>query len=217
MYSWGYLKNVALAKLDLTEDEAETQGLIERFPYYANEVITQVCSAIKPKNTFAEFTITNDPAEVNDNVKLVGDTCRMPSDFIAFGDDVNERFYEEFGIITSCECHDEDFKYLGYNRLVFKRPGTYQISYKARWIDFNNIPRTDDDGISYTGPIDDSYEIDVPADILDCIPAYIASQCFKIDDQYRSQVFRNEYEMSLARIDDTSYKNTKTFSIGGDW
>lgn len=233
MYQWGYLKNLALAKLDLTEEEAETQGLIERFPYYANEVITQVCSSIKPKHTFAEFIVVDktylelrygpiddgkhSTVAKNHGLVLIGTTETMPSDFIAFGDDVNERIYQEYNAIFTETATDEHFRYLGYNKILFKKTGTYQISYNARWIDFSNVPRSDVDDIQYTGPIDDSYELDVPADILDCIPAYIASQCFKIDDQYKSQVFRNEYEMSLARIDNTDFKNTKTFSIGGDW
>ena len=65
--------------------------------------------------------------------------------------------------------------------------------------------------------LDNNYQIDVPNDILDCIPSYVASQCYKIDDDYKSQVYRNEYEMMLARIDATNYKNTKTIKIGGDW
>lgn len=228
MYTWGYLKTLALAKLDLTEDEAQTQGLIDRFPYYANEVITQVCSAIKPKNTFAEFNVVDKryldskygPFEDADyaaiakehGLVLIGVAEKMPSDFIAFGDDVNERAYIEYNATFYENATDEHFRYLGYNKVLFKKVGTYQISYKARWIDFCNGTRNGIDG-----PMDDIEELDVPADILDCIPAYIASQCFKIDDQYKSQVFRNEYEMSLARIDDTDFRNTKTFEIGGDW
>lgn len=208
MYQWGYLKEAALAKLDLTEDEAAEQNLIEKFPFYANEVITQVCSAIKPKWTFAEFVVTDS----NLHTKLT-----MPSDFICFGDDVNLITETEFGITSTRAATDYDFRYVGYNEVMFFNIGVYRISYNARWIDFNSIEREDDDGVSYTGPIDDSYVINVPADILDCIPNYIASQCFKIDDQYKSQVFRNEYEMSLARIDNTNYKNTKTFVVGGDW
>lgn len=230
MYTWGYIKSVSLAKLDLTEEEAENQGLIANFPYYANEVITQVCSAIKPKNTFAEFIVVDrkylelNYGPINNNeyekvakehgLTLIGTVACMPSDFTAFGDDVNERVYSEYNAIFVESATDEDFRYLGYNKVLFRKPGTYQISYKARWIDFVNI--TSDDGTRF-GTMSDSYELDVPADILDCIPNYIASQCFKIDDMEKSQIFRNEYEMSLARIDDTDYKNSKTFSIGGDW
>jgi hypothetical protein len=204
MYSWGYLKNVALAKLDLTEDEATNQGLLTTFPYYANEVITQVSSTIKPNNKFAEFVAVDREEDLTEGKYLVGVQCQMPADFIGFGDDVNERTYQQYGARFTEEASDENFRYVGYNRVMFKKPGTYQISYKARWIDFSQELAEDD-------------VLDVPADILECIPSYIASQCFKIDDQHKSQVFRNEYEIFFARIDDTDYKNTKNFVIGGDW
>ena len=195
MYTWGYLKQVILSKLDLTEEEAETQNLISRFPYYANEVITQICSAIKPKRTFAEFIITSED---------VGLSKIMPADFVSFGDDVNEFTYEEYNARFTRPATDEDFRYLGYNQIVFRKVGIYHISYNARWIQFGNTTANEQ-------------ELDVPMDILDCIPSYVASQCFKIDDEYKSSVYRNEYEMFLARIDDTDYKDTKTFKIGGDW
>lgn len=215
MYTWGYIKDVSLAKLDLDEDEATIQNLISRFPFYANEVITQVCSSIKPKYAFARFTIGK-----ND----VGQPKKMPDDFVSFGDDVcyqiviNGKFCPPF----NCDCfddetdskhyyhadkmelHDDDFEYYGYNEVMFKHTGEFYISYNARWFLFDKN-------------IDDEYEIDVPYDILDCIPSYIASQCYKIDDEYKAQVFRNEYEIMLSRIDATNYKNTKTIKIGGDW
>ena len=49
------------------------------------------------------------------------------------------------------------------------------------------------------------------------IPTYIAQQCYKIDDEYKSAVYRNEYEAALARLDDTNKKNTKSIKIGGGW
>lgn len=203
MYTWGYIKDVCLSKLDLDENEATVQNLLSRFPFYANEVITNVCSAIKPKYAFANFVVTNE---------MVGVEQSMPDDFISFGDDVN---YELKIQTTECdldantiadkiELHDCDFSYQGYNKILFKRSGVFYISYNARWYTF-------------TKSTDDSDEIDVPNDILECIPSYVASQCYKIDDEYKAQVFRNEYEMMLSRIDATNYKNTKTFTIGGDW
>lgn len=196
MYTWGYIKDVSLAKLDLEEKEATVQNLLSRFPFYANEVITQVCSAIKPKRTFAEFVITKD-----DLFKVY----TMPSDFISFGDDVCTIKYKDvYGDTWFEECHDDQFSYKGYNQLQFFTEGTYLISYNARWYTFSK-------------GIDDDTEIDVPNDILDCIPSYIAHQCYKIDDEIKSSIYRNEYEMFLARIDDTNFKNTKTIKIGGNW
>lgn len=196
MYTWGYLKNVALANINITEKEALQHNFINRFPYWANEVITQVSSTVKPKHTFAEFTITKDDLFV---IK------QMPSDFVSFDADVcykittdayNDRWHEE--------CSDSDFKYLGYNELVFFNEGVYKISYNARWIIF------DDD-------LTDDTELNIPADILDCIPTYIAMKCLKTIDDYNSNVYKNEYEVQLARIDDTHYKTTGTLKIGGDW
>ena len=199
-YTWGYIKDVSLSKLDLEEPEATVQNLLSRFPFYANEVITQVCSSIKPKYTFANFVITE-----ND----VGVVKTMPSDFVSFGDDVCYLLAEEHNWqadirVVKQELHDDDYEYVGYNQLVFKHPGNYFISYNARWYTFNKN-------------LSDNEVIDIPNDILECIPSYIASQCYKIDDEYKASVFRNEYEIMLSRIDNTNFKNTKTIKIEGDW
>lgn len=195
-YTWGYIKDVSLSKLDLDEKEATTQNLINRFPFYANEVITQVCSSIKPKCTFAEFVITKE-----DLFKL----HTMPEDFVSFGDDVCVKIYtNSYGDTVMEECHDYDFSYKGHNQLQFFAEGTYQISYNARWFMF-------------TKDLENSTKLDIPCDILDCIPSYIASQCYKIDDEVKSSIYRNEYEMFLARIDNTNFKQSKTLKIGGDW
>lgn len=195
MYTWGYLKDVALAKLDLTENEATVQNLLSRFPFYANEVITQVCSAIKPKYTFAKFEIDFDK---------VGIAQTMPDDFVSFGDDVCYELVNNGKFLEKHQIFDVDFEYYGYNQVIFKHPGNFYISYNARWYTF-------------TKAIDNNEKIDIPNDILDCIPSYIVSQCYKIDDEYKAQVFRNEYELMLSRIDATNYKNTKGILIEGDW
>lgn len=274
MYTWGYIKDNALAKLDLTESEANVQNFLNRFPFYANEVITQITSSIKPKHTFFSVNVENkeiawvkltkkynvyteykepinEPEQYikpnkNDedydeqiayielqkafwsewNSKhFIGDEIEMPMDFVSFGDDVCTiyTYKKEYVSLYNCtrnnvlgyenlndsmfetrEAYDNDFRYLGYNKIICYTVGTYSISYNARWYTF-------------TKEMDDYTEIPVPNDILDCIPSYIASQCWKIDDEYKSSVFRNEYETFLARIDDTNYKNTKTFDIKGDW
>lgn len=208
LYTWGYLKDAALAKLDLTEEEANEQKLLKRFHIYANEVMTQVCSSLKPHRTFAEFT-------VEDTTTLY----TMPDDFVAFGNDVCKVEYYTDGkndyllstIPENCTvwqvkdtATDEDFEYVGFNKIRFLHQGVYQISYNARWYTF-----------TYDTP--DGTILPVPMDILDCIPTYIASQCYKIDDETKASIYRNEYEMLLARIDNTDYSETKTVHIGGGW
>ena len=199
-YTWGYIKDVSLSKLDLDENEATVQNLLSRFPFYANEVITQVCSSIKPKYTFENFVID----KTNVGVKQT-----MPDDFVSFGDDVcymleDVREHNGETRLIKVPIHDDDYEYLGYNQVVFKHPGNYFISYNARWYTFDKS-------------LSDDELIDVPDDILDSIPSYIASQCYKIDDEYKASVFRNEYEIMLSRIDNSNFRNTKTIKIEGDW
>ena len=206
MYTWNYLINASLAKLDLSQDEATAANLLDRFSIYANEVITQVCSSIKPKYTYAQFVVTKDDVGVT--------LFNMPDDFISFGDDVNTRTYVDkhiyntetntFGVTLQEEATDYDFSYKGYNQLLFYKEGVYTISYNARWFTF-------------TDNMDINTEINVPNDILDCIPSYIAHQCYKIDDEVKASIFRNEYEMFLARIDDSKYRQNQGFTIGGEW
>ena len=60
MYSWGYIKDATLAKLDLDQDEANVIGLLNRFKFYANEAMTQICSSIKPKHCYWEVDISSE-------------------------------------------------------------------------------------------------------------------------------------------------------------
>jgi hypothetical protein len=196
MYTWGYLKENTLNKLNLSEDEANQQDFLSRFPYYANEAMTQICSAIRPKETFAELVVSKE----NDNI---GKPLPISDElFISFSDDVVKHRvnrYSDWG-----EVGDEFIEYYGYNEIICNHEGIYRIPYKARWFFFTKDTQNDT-------------VIPAPADVLDAIPSYIASQCYKIDDEVKAAIYRNEFEMFLARIDDTSFKSQRTFHIGGGW
>lgn len=206
MYTWGYIKDVTLMKLDLDEDESNALNLMRRFKHYANEAITIICSTVKPKRTFAVIDVTNEmigrPVAISDK------------DFISFGDDVNRITKTEYNETVTREATDEDFSYCGYNQIIPYVTGTFIISYNARWLTFL-YEDYDYDGVD--DGQDDGTELDAPVDVLECLPSYIASQCMKVDDDYKASVLRNEFEMMVARIDDTHYKTNKTFTIGGDW
>lgn len=247
---WGEIKNSALANLDLTEDEATEQRLIGNFYLWANEVITQISSTIKPKKSFEEVVVyteydrwyelsrqygvyldkipTYDPSATlseneenywkdwNDTV-FIGKLYTMKAkDFISFGNDIpivkRDINYHGHIIHEENETHDKDFIYRGFKGILFEQPGEYSIPYNARWYTFEST-MSDSENIDD----DDNIEIDVPRDILECIPPYIAMKGFKIDDEYKSAVFKNEYEMALARIDATDFEQNRTFEIGGDW
>lgn len=206
MYTWGYIKDVTLMKLDLDEDEANTLNLMKRFKHYANEAITIICSSVKPKKTFATIVVTKDD---------IGKPITIPDkDFISFGDDVNRITQTEYNMTIVREATDSDFVHCGYNQIIPYVEGTFAISYNTRWITFL-FEDYNEDGVD--DGQDDDTELDVPADILECLPSYIASQCMKVDDEYKSATLRNDFELMLARIDDTDFKSNKTFFVGGDW
>lgn len=194
MYTWGYLKENILNKLNLTEAEANELNLLSRFHYYANEAMTQICS-IKPRETF--FTVN-----INEDDENIDIAIQMPDDFISFNDDVVEFKSEDDKIFY--EVGDDFVEYHGYNEIICKAYGDYRIPYNARWIFF-------------TGGMVPTTQLSMPADICDAIPSYVASQCLKIDDEVKAATYRNEFEMFLARIDDTSFRRQRTLRIGGDW
>ena len=193
MYTWGYIKENTLNKLNLTEGEANEHGFLKQFPYYANEAITQICSSIKPKETYYEITIAD---------WQVGSVNVMPSDFIAFSD--SPIHWASTTDAPFIEISNEFLEFVGYASIRFKTAGTYRIPYDARWQFFDSNTA---DGVL----------LQMPADICDALPSYIASQCYKLDDELKAATYRNEYEMFLARMNDASSRRQKDFFVGGGW
>ena len=248
MYTWGYIKENTLSKLKVSEEEANLVDFLSHFPYYANEAMTQICSAIKPREVYlrilvaeklptwksltAEFGVYIDSPEPITDIPLstdalyetklrfwerwnslffVGEEITFPDDFIAFSDDV--AYMKEEPIIiggqivntpTYEEISDDELEYVGYNQIICHKVGEYKVPYNARWFFF-------------TKELENDEVITAPADICDALPSYIASQCLKIDDEVKAAVYRNEYEMFLARINDTSFKSQRTLKVGGGW
>lgn len=196
MYTWGYMKENALGKLNLSEAEANEQGFLSRFSYYANEAMTQICSAVRPKPDMFEIVVDDDNRDT---------LITMPDNFVAF-DDAPIEYLELNTCVLTCweEVGDEYVKYCGYNQIRVKHNGKYRIPYLSRWFFFTKETR-------------DADVIPAPADICEAIPSYIAAQCWKIDDETRSAIYRNEFEMFLARLDDTSFKSQRSFNRGGGW
>lgn len=142
---------------------------------------------------------------------FVGVPFEFPEDFISFSDDVSEIMEPPIfvnGIQISSpqfvEAMDEDLQYHGYNQVICKKIGKYKIPYNARWFFF-------------TADMSNEIKITAPADVCDAIPSYMASQCFKADDEVKSAVLRNEFEMMVAAIDDTTFKSQRTLNIRGGW
>lgn len=239
MITWGYIKQATLAKMDLSVDAAVDQGLIEKMPFYANEALTEITSAIKAKRAYADFKVADRDAVLNciaqtygqeamyfvldhrcdlstatedqlnalkvyEHYVYVGDTVKMPDDFVAWSDDTNWKVVEDCKGQDMLEpLKDTEFAQRG-NKLIFMKSCICKIAYFAKWFFFT--PTTQDD-----------VELDIPDDILVCLPSYIASQLFKIDDEQKSSIYRNEYEIALARINENDYATNKVINNGGDW
>lgn len=102
------------------------------------------------------------------------------------------------GTIKSLALVDNDFSYIGKNKIKFYKPGNYLIPAKFLWYRF-------DSGIS------DTAEIDMPSDILLTIPLYIASICLQIDNIQKSQLLRQQFELALARCTAGDFMSLNTF------
>ena len=93
---------------------------------------------------------------------------------------------------------DNDFSYIGKAQLKFYKEGRYMIPARFMWYIFES-------GIS------DDQELDIPSDILSCIPLYIAAVCLQIDNPARAQIKRSEFEMALARCTATDFMENNKF------
>lgn len=243
MYTWGYLRRAALANLDLTDDEANEQGLANYFTIWANEVITQISSTIKPLRTtesvdvYEPFTRWKELSKkynvyldkmptYDDNETYTDDEQAYwnewnntvfvntiyeikNSDFISFGNNITLVSREYIDACLQKKtingfASDLDYFYYGYKKLYFRKAGSYTIPINVRWYTFDEL-------------LNENEPIDVPNDILECIPTYIAMKGWKIDDEYKSSVFKNEYELQLARIDDEHFEYNDDVTIEGDW
>lgn len=83
-------------------------------------------------------------------------------------------------------------------------PGIYRICYDAYW-----------PAVSAT--TDNNYILPWARDISECLPAYIAYKCFKVDNEEKAAIWHNEFELLFARIAKANYQNTRNFTIAGGW
>lgn len=218
-YTYGYIKEAALLNLQIDEREANTLGHLNRFPFAINEALSQIASTIKPDKKVLEVQVATKQyrdwletqGEAVSNLVLTDEIIVMPADFLEFGDAVNHFKEVRFDPFTArvqelpvVEATDEEFTYIPYNKIKFFKQGFYRISYNAYW------PVLD-------AKTDNNYVLPWPRDISECLPAYIAYKCFKLDNEEKAAIWRQEFELLFSRIARANYQNTRTFRIAGDW
>ncbi len=228
MYTYGYIKNAILTKLNLSEKEALEQNVLDSFIFNINECLSQIASTVKPNFATKQVIVyekeipipsdflysSEDPVEIRnskaeslekylEDKAIVGQPYNMPEDFIAFTGvpRIREEIHGSYG--ESTEIHDE-VVHLDRKQIVFLKPGIYDITYDAWWPVFND-------------EMLDETEIDIPSDVILCIPSYVASQVWKIDDERKANIFRNEFEILLSRINNSDYRGVTTFGVRGGW
>ena len=159
-----------------------------------------------PEPNFADDVYTKKWYEAQ-NIYLSNTQIRMPDNFLAFANKQAWAFIisDEFDIetfVTGTRQVNVDttlkqvpatksmFMYDGSNTLRFFIEGEFWIPYKGVWYQFKS-------GIS------DDDLIDIPTDVLVTIPLYIAAQCLKLDHAQLANAKRAEFELALARVNNT--------------
>lgn len=163
-------------------EESGTGGADYRFlteeelkEYYHEQGIYEVYETVSMSDTFIAFA--NKQA-----YKIITQkpTVEQQLEAEAFGTTIKEETYLD-KVKKDCE-----FSFVSQNNIKFYKSGHYLIPAKYLWYRF-------DSGLG------DTAELDIPADILLCIPLYIAAKCLQIDNLQKSQILRSEFEMALAR------------------
>ena len=145
---------------------------------------------------------------------VVGDTVTMPKDFIQYNGEsvvIQKIRYQEYELsvhfyekLIKTELNPENVHYNGENKLVPLVPGEYHIEYDAWW---NTIPED----------IKEEDELEIPRDVTECIPPYVVSKLWLTDDVQKSALFKNEFELAFARINNTDYRGNQHFVPEGGW
>lgn len=76
-YTWGYLKSAALAELDLDADEANRLNMIDKFPYYANAAMSQLCN-LCPRVRYLKVVVYPCQSELDSVIEAIHCKTRTP-------------------------------------------------------------------------------------------------------------------------------------------
>lgn len=215
MKYWSDIVKATLYKLGIEENDDDSDEFTDKMPIIANECLSMIANDIKAHIK----TIT-----INVEKEAVG--VIMPEDFLAFADtDIifNGKELSRF---------NPDIIYSAWNQIILKTPGTYIISYNARYgeipseiIEHNTKAyKTFDLRKSYTKeqyeeffPDSDTEFNGIYESVLDCLPTYIASQLLAQDDVQKSTILRNEFEVLTQRLETKELFQNRHFHSEGGW
>jgi hypothetical protein len=131
--------------------------------------------------------------EFNFTVEDINQDIEMPADFLSFADLVN---YVD-------DCPEPEIIYITDRVIRVKKKGTYRIFYNAYYPIIDILDVRED------------RVLDIEASVLNLLPTYIAWNILSQDDPQRSMILKNEYELLLARLDNSVMNQAKHYRSEG--
>lgn len=222
MFTYGYIREAALAHADLSDTEAGDMQLRSRFNYYANEAMQAICAS-RPRYDYINISVVDKlqdvvynqatssfvPATEEDYIVVDNEIIQAPG--VIFGtDEQKEKYWHDLNIYAKGELYtcDDNFIAFAPNKQAFINDKFAKINYDYSVLNGNKIKfyHTGEYRIparfmwfNFNNINDDNTEIDMPADIILTIPLYVASIYLQIDNTQKSQLMRQDFELALAR------------------
>lgn len=156
------------------------------------------------------------------HLHVVEEPIIMPDDFLSFGNMVGSKITKNKDVYSGKEEQVlERFvpaHYVTRSGIYLKDAGKYVIYYNALWeeITDNYTKQTeyDDNNKPIAGA---NAELPQDKSILAILPQYIAFNVIAQDDVQRATVLKNDYELLLARLDNTTQYDTEDYSSVKGW
>ena len=145
--------------------------------YYTNRNIFLVNEPIAIKNNFIAFT--------NKQSFVIEQGSKFDSEKFVNGD-----WTTNVAEVLRPVKYGKELVFGDNNTIIALVEGTYKVPYKAVWHLF-------------TSAMPDQEKLDIPVDILNCLPLYMASIILQIDYAQKAQIKRSEFELALTRVTNT--------------
>ena len=189
--TWGEIELLSIQKMFLNTDSITTDDLtsmktnkkyaiyLNAMPATANEAIRIILTRGKSYIKVYQLSGSDaDPDTSNDDVYCF-DLSDVLDDYKSL-----ERVYKDV----------EDYKgyVIRFNRYLYLPKDL--VDNKSLSIGYSSYPK------KITSATSDNYKIDLPLDMLNLLPLYIASELYKDDDISLATVYRNEFEVELENL-----------------
>lgn len=199
MKTWGEVKTAIEGKLYITSSDEAPEEYVNQYETLANEALSIIANGVKPNVLYYEIDVYTENDALGEDEFLVNSVVKMPDNFLSF---IGVKILKDGAPCKTCE-------YYATDGLLVKEAGHYVIPYYGMYPEIltaNNQP----DGYN-------NQDLGIPRQVLDCVPAYVASKCLQEDDLQRSTVLSNDFEMQLARIDNGEMYDVEHYESEGGW